>query len=821
MAKAELSIGELKSVFVASLASLAVLGIAGLASGARAQSPTPGQAQSSVREFDIPGQPLAEALVQFGRQAGLSASVDAALTQNRRSAPVKGSMRWEQALAALLAGTGLTYRINGSVVTLERAGAGASGAIQLDPLQVQGNPVPSQAMIDNIPPPYAGGQVATGGQLGLLGNRGVMDTPFNQTSYTAKKAQDQQAETVRDALIDDPSVRIAYPDASAADDTVYIRGFPVAAANFAYGGLYGMLPTFSIMAELAERIEVLKGPSAMLNGMPPLTAIGGTVNVVPKRAPDQPLTQLTAGYTSNSQFGAHADVARRFGDEKQFGVRFNGVFRAGQTPVQWTADQRALAIAGLDFRGDSVRLSADLGYQYQYVSGALPYLGVGVGVPLPWAPKNDGNFGEPWNYSERKDLFGVVRGEVDIMDNVTAYASFGAHDFRQAALSGGARLTFLNQTGNTTSTPYNQSVYQTFFTGEGGLRGVADTGPINHQFAFSAMTFSRINGLGTVNGTPFATNIYGPNVIARPNLVQPASNKVAALFQTSFAVADTLSAADKRVQLTLGGRLQQIQAENFNATTGAQTSIYNQSALTPSVALVVKPWWDNVSFYANFIQGLQQGIVVPSTFANAGEIFPPYKSTQYEAGVKIDWGRLTTTMSLFQISQPSILTNVATNTQFLGGEQRNQGLEFNFFGEVTEGFRVLGGVMLLSAVLTKTQGGLTDGWIAPFSPGAQFNLGGEVDVAGVPGLTLLGRAIYTGPQYIDTTWPRRQLPEWTRFDVGVRYTVDNFKPTDRPIVVRFNVDNVLDSNYWAGGGGATSLMLGAPRTFRLALTTEF
>ena len=69
-------------------------------------------------------------------------------------------------------------------------------------------------MIDNLPPPYAGGQVATGGQLGLLGNRDVMDTPFNQTSYTAKKAQDQQARTVRDVLINDPSVRISRPTGS-------------------------------------------------------------------------------------------------------------------------------------------------------------------------------------------------------------------------------------------------------------------------------------------------------------------------------------------------------------------------------------------------------------------------------------------------------------------------------------------------------------------------------------------------------------------------------------------------------------------------------
>lgn len=241
-----------------------------------------------------------------------------------------------------------------------------------------------------------------------------------------------------------------------------------------------------------------------------------------------------------------------------------------------------------------------------------------------------------------------------------------------------------------------------------------------------------------------------------------------------------------------------------------------RSSTTPSL---FKPW-EKVSIYGNFIQGLQQGSIVGSGFTNAGTVFPPFKSTQFEAGVKIDWGNLTTTASLFQISQPSILTNLATNTQYLGGEQVNQGLEFNFFGEVTEGFRVLGGVMLLNAVLAKTQGGLTDGWIAPFSPGAQFNVGGEWDLPFVRGLTVNGRVVYTGPQYIDTLSPRRTLPEWTRFDLGARYSFENPGAPGRMLVARFNVDNVLDNSYWAGGTN-TLLYIGAPRTFRLALTADF
>jgi iron complex outermembrane receptor protein len=777
------------------------------------------------RTFDIPAQPLASALNAFGRQAGLQVTIDTALTTGVQAHAVSGTMTAADALGRLLAGTGIVSRFSGNrtVVLSKPQIGGSSGALQLDPVQVQGVfPVPAQAMIDNLPPPYAGGQVATGGQLGLLGNRGVMDTPFNQTNYTAKKAQDQQAKTIQDVLVDDPSVRTGRSNNTTGSDLLKIRGFNVDIASAAYGGLYGLLPLSSPNAELAERVEVLKGPSAMLNGMPPGGFIGGTVNVVPKRAPDEPLTQATASYLSAGQFGGHIDVARRYGPEKEFGVRFNGVFRAGQTDLQYNSDQRAMAVLGLDYRGERVRLSADLGYQYQYGVGITPFMALAAGAELPWAPSARNNpTAQPWTSQSRKDLFGVVRGEFDLAENITAYAAFGAHDYRM--LGNYSLVTIINNFDGASSAfaPQNDSFYQTILTGEVGVRAQAATGPIGHELALTATTYSSTGGSGTVQagGGAFATNLYNPTLIVQPSIPMPAANKTSTQTLTSIGIADTLSAADKRIQLTVGARLQQVQATNYNAVSGAATSSYDQSALSPSVALVFKPW-ENVSLYGNFIQGLQQGSIVQPPFVNAGDVFPPFKSTQFEAGVKVDWGKLTTTASIFQISQPSILSNLVTNTQFLGGEQVNQGFEFNFFGEIAEGVRILGGAMFMNAVLTKTQGGLTDGWIAPFSPGVQLNLAGEWDLPFVRGLTLNGRAVYTGSQFIDTLSPRRSLPAWTRFDLGARYAFENPGAKGKLLVARFSVENLFDTNYWAGGTN-TLLYLGAPRSFRLSLTADF
>ncbi len=799
-----------------------------LAGGASAQVSTqaPDGAQEAQAErnasFNIPAQPLAQALTSFGQQAGIQIGVSAPAVAGKTSVAVSGTMTVEQALRQLLSGTGVGYRFTSPNVVTISGGPDSSGALQLDPVQVQGMfPVPSQAMIDNLPPPYAGGQVATGGQLGLLGNRGVMDTPFNQTNYTAKKAQDQQAKTVREVLIDDPSVRPQGADGGFLVDNMRIRGFPVNTRATTYGGLYGVAPVSSPMSELAERVEVLKGPSALLNGMPPPGSIGGTINIVPKRAPDDPLTQVTANYASAGQFGASADLARRFGPDNEFGVRLNGVYKSGQTEVQYNSDQRALGVLGLDFRGDHVRVSADLGYQYQYIGGVLPFLGVQPGVQLPWAPNARTNQGQPWTYQGRKDFFGTLRAEVDLTDNITAYASLGFLDSRVAGLW--IPIVSANSFSGTAMAPVgfnNYSQYETFLTFNAGARANFQTGPIGHQVALTASTFEQSTGFGSVTGPGYATNFYNPTVGARPNPATPSAPKVSTQSLSSIGIADTLSGADGRVQLTAGLRLQNVTATNFNGA-GLATSGYDQTAVSPAVALVFKPW-SNVSLYGNYIQGLEQGTTVGPTFANAGQVFPPYQSTQYEVGVKAEWGKFTTTVSVFSISQPSLLVNAATNAQYLGGEQRNQGLEINVFGEPFEGVRLLGGVMFLNALLAKTQGGANDNWTAPFSPGFNLNLAGEWDLPFVRGLTVNGRVVYTAAQYIDTTLPRRMLPNWTRFDIGARYAFENPGAKGKLLVARFNVENLLDANYWAGGNlGATQLYLGTPRTFRVSLTADF
>ena len=56
---------------------------------------------------------------------------------------------------------------------------------------------------------------------------------------------------------------------------------------------------------------------------------------------------------------------------------------------------------------------------------------------------------------------------------------------------------------------------------------------------------------------------------------------------------------------------------------------------------------------------------------------------------------------------------------------------------------------------------------------------------------------------------------------ALRRSTTASSPTGKPVALRFFVENLFDNDYWANGFAAITLSLGTPRTFRLALTTDF
>lgn len=779
------------------------------------------------RNFDVPAQPLPSALTQFGRQSGLQVSVPAALADGRTSSAVSGSLAPIEALSRLLAGTGLTYRISGNIVTLEPAPQASGSTINLGPVRVEGSgtgsaaaSAPPQAIIGNPPPVYAGAQVATGGQVGMLGNRSVMDTPYTVTNYTSELMSNQQARSISDVLNNDSSVRSTLTQGGYADE-FFIRGFQVLNTDISLDGLYGILPGQLVSTDFAERVEVLRGPSALINGISPSGAVGGAINIVPKRATDAPISDVDLRYTSDAQIGAHVDLGRRFGSENQWGIRLNVSDSGGDTPLDHQSQQLQNAFIGLDFRGTQLRISLDAGYQHYHSNGFTQAFYVNPGFDIPRPPSFPSNFMPPWSYTTSEDYFGALRAEYDVSPNWTVFAAVGGRANNNRQLQ--TQAVFLNSAGDVDLGPDFFANRTDNVTGQVGLRGSFETGPIKHQLSLSANTYWQETGYSLFfpSGS-FLSNIYHPASFSPPDgegypWTTPKGGTSTA---SSLAVADTLSSLNDVVQLTVGLREQWVGSKNYDTTittTGDLLSKYDSHKLSPSVALVVKPL-HNVSLYANYTEGLQVGSQAPTTAVNAGEIFPPFISKQYEVGAKVDWGKFTTTISAFQIKQPSGFTDPTTLIYGVYGLQRNRGIELNAFGEIVKGVRLLGGISLVDGKLTQTDTPSEDGNKAVGVPDVQINAGGEWDVPWLQGLTLTGRAIYTSSQYVDVA-NTQKIPDWTRFDLGARYSLQQV--TGKPITLRAEVRNVANKNYWSAASAFYGLAQGLPRTFLISASFQF
>ncbi len=775
--------------------------------------------------------PLAEALGRFssvrliGDPVRTSFAIRNVLLAGIAAAPMAAAMNRE-ARAQASGGVRLD-----EISVQGEGGAGSGGRTSVDSQLPPGRQPPPTGTVGQPPAPYAGGQVGSGARLGALGNRSVFNTPFNVAGYTEKLIRDQQSQSLIDVVENDPSVRPVGGLSDAYGGAFTIRGYTILALDVGFDGLFGIVDFRRPFVFNAERVEVLKGPSAVINGAAPNGGVGGSINIIPKRAYDEPLTRITPFYISQGQLGTAVDIGRRFGEQKEWGVRANGVFQKGETAIDKEQLQLGFGSLAVDYRGDRFRASFDLAYQDLDYRRNRGFLFVNPGFDIPRAPKLSRNIDQPGQYTRDHSVLGATRLEYDLTDDTTIYAAFGANayhgdsvtDFKNIEASNG-RLSNL----------FVRQVYDSLtYTAETGVRTKFDTGPIRHTVSLAATGYW--NDQSFPDPLQFApgglTNLYNPALMPAPAFpdLNTGSARYGSAINRSFAFADTLSTFDDRVQLTVGGRAQQFDGKYFGYTPGTPTFGqvtygYDKGNISPAIALLVKPT-ERLSIYGNYVEALIAPAQSPIAFASA---ISPIVGYQKEVGFKYDFGSVGTSLAFFEINRPNaVLRQGPGPTQFTfsnDGLQRNRGIEFNVFGEPVPGFRLLGGVTLLDGRLVKTVAPGADadaynGNVAPGVPNVQLNLYGEYDLPWLlSGLTATGRVIYTAKQYYDQA-NTQSIPDWTRVDAGLRYTF--LGSWGKPVTLRADVINIANTNYWNSTAYSGLLSLGTPRTYMLSAQLDF
>ncbi|RIV93361.1 TonB-dependent receptor [Aurantiacibacter xanthus] len=677
------------------------------------------------------------------------------------------------------------------------------------------------------------------GRAGVLGDKDAADLPFSLRSYNSALILNQQPQTLGQVLENDPTIRTT-TGFGIAGELFVIRGFALAGDDIGYDGLYGILPRQLVAPELYDSVQVLNGSSAFLNGAAPSgTAIGGSVNLMPKRATTRDITRATMGYTSSQHIGASFDVGRRFGANGEWGLRVNGAVRGGDVSVDGEFRSAHVLGGALDYNSGPLRLALDVAYQRVEVSHFRPKLRINS-LPIPAVPDADTNFGQPWQYTNLRDVFGQFRAEYDLAKDMTVYAAFGARDGSEEGIYSTPTLLDAS-TGD-------MSVSSSFIprtdnneAATAGLRARFETGSLSHELNVGgAMTWQvNRNAYEFYTASPGTNNLYDPVTLPRSTTVSVGRGNLdhpfpisRTLLKSAF-VSDTLGFWDDRVLLTGGVRLQEITTKSYAADTGLFSGEHSEDAWTPVVGLVVKPV-EGLSLYANRIEALVPGATAPLSgtdeggntvpVSNAGEVLSPFVSTQYEVGGKLAVGPMNLSLGLFQIDRETAILRVDPNDAAMlefgpYGVQRNRGIEFTLAGEIVKGLRLIGGGSVIDAKLRHTQNGVNEGNQAVGVPEYMLNANVEWDLPFVPALTLTGRVVHTGEQAANLA-NTLFLDDWTRLDVGARYVA---VVGDSALTLRVNVDNVTDASYWASAFDSfrPDLQLGTPRTVKASATIAF
>lgn len=674
---------------------------------------------------------------------------------------------------------------------------------------------------DQLLPAYLDGQIANGGRVGMLGEQDAKNVPFNVIGYTNKMIQDQQATTLKDVVANDASVQNVQGYGNFAE-TYRIRGFDLDGDDMTFGGLAGVMPRQVVSTQMIDRVEVFKGSNALINGSAS-SGVGGMINLEPKHAEDTPLTRIGVDYTSSSQIGTTLDAGRRFGDDNQWGVRVNVLHREGETAIDNEKRRATVASVGLDYRGDKLRTSLDMGYQKQEYHGGR--LGVNVsGVDfIPEVPRATSNYSQDWVYSNLESEFGMARAEYDIAPDWTLYGAMGGQHSHETGAYASPSLK--DEDGTATIGRMDTNKIVDAFSGMAGVRGKFDTGFVSHSVnvGYSALTKREKTSYGMAL-TPQATNIYDTSPVAAPtntyfggDLDDP--RPTSRVRTEGLLLSDTLGFVDDKILLTVGARHQKVVVRNYAYGTAEEDTDarFTKSRWTPGYGLVVKPW-ETVSFYANHIEALQPGDTASSGAVNVGQVTGISLSKQNEVGMKVDYGNIGGTLALFEIKKPTGIINPQTNVFGLYGEQRNRGVELNVFGEPIYGVRLNGSATWLDPKMSKTEDGTWDGKNAIGVANFYTVLSAEYDIKPIEGLTALARVTHSGSQYANEA-NTKKLDSYTTLDLGMRYRM---KVQQNDLTWRLGVENVTNEKYWSGVESyGTYIYQGDPRELKLSLSYDF
>ncbi|VXB00776.1 TonB-dependent siderophore receptor [Pseudomonas sp. 8AS] len=647
----------------------------------------------------------------------------------------------------------------------------------------------------------------------------LRDIPQTVNVVPESVIKDQGAQSMEDVLKNVPGIGLSNGDGQR--DQVTIRGFSAIGDIFVDGfrddALY-----FRDLSNI-ERVEVIKGPAAVLYGR---GSSGGLINNVSKKPNFAPQQEVGVSFDSEGQRRSQFDAGWADQQQGDKALRITGALEDSDTfRDDGYTERKAIAPSAYFRLSDDLELN--LGATYLYDQRLIDF-GIPARDGRPVDVDRDKRFGsgDPDQDYARSEVFTLTAGfDYQIGDglslsNNTRYYHYDLDRNNTLADSGAKRfvtapngelLVKLNR-GNVARDEY----------------GVFNQTELKQQVQLAGLQHSLLYGV------ELGHQDKHQRVFSQSNVAQVPVYRDALVVVPEHA--STLTAKGTNFQETAGFYVQDLIELNaqWKALLGVRYDIFGQEydderaanvdldrtdkTWSPRAGLVYQP--DQVqSYYVSVSRGYQpSGEVFAVSAANAD--LEPEETTNYELGSKWELfdGRLSLTAAVFRLERTNMKTADPANPALLvlAGEQRTDGFEATFSGELTDKWQVYGGYAYLDAEITKsnskTNGVANEGQTPTLTPRNSANLWLVRQLAPRWRLGM-------GANYVDERYTALDnvtvMPGYTTFDAALLYNEPSWDAALR-------LNNLTNKDYYASAHGSVDLITpGAPRTLELSANYRF
>lgn len=640
-------------------------------------------------------------------------------------------------------------------------------------------------------------------------NTPLLNVPQAVTVVTDKLVADQAVTSLNETFRYMPGVGTAQGEGNR--DTPVMRGIS-STGDFYVDGIRDDVQYFRDVYNL-ERVEALKGPSAMIFGR---GGSGGVINRVTRMADGMNHRSGTLQLGSNQRRRGTLDFGQGFGDTA--GFRVNAVVEDSQTFRDDTYLERYGVNPSFNFDlGDATRvvLAYERFHDDRTTDRGVPSF---QGRPLDTDPSTF--FGNP-KLSRTEAAVDAFDAIIDhaFSDGLSLrnhlrwadYDKYYQNVFPSAVDASGTSVTLAAYRADTTRRNLFNQTDLVWETRSGALRHTVLAG-----IELGRQVTDNFRQTGYFAPGANIVPVASPNVDVAIDFRQSATDADNhGVARTSAVYLQDQIEFSPQWQAIVGVRFDNFRVDLRNNRNG-QSFRSDDNLLSPRAGLVYKPL-ENVSLYANLSKAFQPraGDQLASLSASNASL-EPESFRNREIGAKWDIHKdLQASVAVYRLDRSNVaVTDPADSTRMLLVDgQYTEGVELGLAGRLTDRWQVMGGYAWQSGEITTTQSATAvEGNRLAQLPRHSASLWNRYDFNDTFGAGL--GIVYRGEIYANVD-NKVALPAFTRVDAAVYWTLS---PS---LQLQLNVENLGNTRYFASAHSNNNISPGAPRSAWVSLNFRY